>query len=76
MFLQRPPACSVGAAQRGSLNALYQAGAVVGGMASAWLYAFRADFMANSVVAAALLALSGSLLWNLTRIKTPITVDI
>ncbi len=70
----------VGAAQRGSLNAilnaLYQTGAAVGGMASAWLYAFRADFIANSAVAAALLALSGFMLWNITRIKTPVTVDI
>lgn len=70
----------VGAAQRGSLNAilnaLYQTGAAVGGMASAWLYAFRADFVANSVVAAALLALSGFMLWNITRIKTPIMVDV
>jgi hypothetical protein len=48
----------------------------VGGMASAWLYAFRADFMANSVVAAALLGLSGFMLWNITRIKTPVTADI
>jgi predicted MFS family arabinose efflux permease len=70
----------VGVAQRGSLNAilnaLYQTGAAVGGMASAWLYAFRTDFMANSVVAAALLALSGFMLWNITRIKTPVTADI
>ena len=70
----------VGAAQRGSLNAilnaLYQTGAAVGGMVSAWLYAFRADFIANSAVAAVLFVLSGLMLWNITRIKTPAPVPV
>jgi predicted MFS family arabinose efflux permease len=62
----------VAAAQRGSLNAslnaLYQTGGTVGGMASAWLYAFRPDYLANAGVACALFAVSGAMLWSVTRI--------
>jgi hypothetical protein len=65
----------VAAAQRGSLNAIlnavYQTGATVGGIASAWLYGARADFTANAVVASALLAASALLLWRLTKLKAP-----
>jgi predicted MFS family arabinose efflux permease len=65
----------VAAAQRGSLNAIlnavYQTGATVGGIASAWLYGARADFVANAVVASALLAASALLLWRLTKLKQP-----
>jgi predicted MFS family arabinose efflux permease len=61
----------VPAAQRGSLNALmnaiYQTGATAGGVASAWLYGFRGDFTANSLVAAVLLAVSGYSLWLISR---------
>src|SRR5260221_14642736 len=43
----------VSASQRGSLNAMlnavYQTGATIGGLARAWLYGFRADFTANAV---------------------------
>lgn len=63
----------VAAAQRGSLNAalnaLYQTGATVGGLASAWLYGFRADFLANAVVSSAVFAASALMLWSITRIK-------
>jgi len=64
----------VPAGQRGSLNAtlnaVYQTGATVGGFASAWLYAFRADFTANAAVAAAVFATSALMLWGITKIKT------
>lgn len=63
----------VAAAQRGSLNAIlnaiYQTGASIGGLASAWLYGFRADFLANAVVSAALFAAAAFMLLNVTRIK-------
>ena len=65
----------VGAAQRGSLNAvlnvIYQTGASVAGVAGAWLYAFSPDFMANSAVACGLFAASGLMLWGITRLKPP-----
>ncbi|HWK45234.1 MAG TPA: MFS transporter [Stellaceae bacterium] len=65
----------VSAAQRGSLNAVlnavYQTGATLGGLASAWLYGFRADFAANAVVSSALLMASAFMLWSITRIKEP-----
>ena len=61
------------AAQRGSLNAtlnaVYQTGATIGGFASAWLYAFRADFSANVAVASAVFAASALMLWSITKIK-------
>jgi len=63
----------VPAGQRGSLNAtlnaVYQTGATLGGFASAWLYAFRADFMANAAVAAVVFATSALMLWGITKIK-------
>jgi predicted MFS family arabinose efflux permease len=63
----------VAASQRGSLNAIlnavYQTGAAVGGLASAWLYGFRADFSANAVVASIVFVVSGLMLWKITRIK-------
>jgi predicted MFS family arabinose efflux permease len=69
----------VGAAQRGSLNALlnalYQSGAALGGMASAWLYALRADFTANAAIAGFLFAASGLMLWGITRIRLPATAS-
>ncbi len=65
----------VSASQRGSLNAMlnavYQTGATIGGLASAWLYGFRADFTANAVVSSALFAASALILWRITRIKEP-----
>ncbi|MEA2741118.1 MAG: hypothetical protein QOH05_4425 [Acetobacteraceae bacterium] len=65
----------VSAAQRGSLNAMlnaiYQTGATLGGLASAWLYGFRADFMANAIVAWGLFAASAFMLWSITRIRVP-----
>jgi predicted MFS family arabinose efflux permease len=62
----------VSAAQRGSLNAtlnaLYQTGATLGGLASAWLYGFHADFTANAVVSAALFAAAALMLWRITTL--------
>ncbi len=61
----------VPAAQRGSLNAMmnaiYQTGATLGGLASAWLYAVRPDFAANAAAAALLFVLSGASLWRIAR---------
>jgi hypothetical protein len=69
----------VAASQRGSLNAtlnaVYQSGATLGGLASAWLYGFRADFTANAIVASAVFAASALMLWSITRIKVPAAVD-
>ena len=63
----------VSASQRGSLNALlnavYQTGASMGGLASAWLYAFRPDFTANAVVSSMVFAASALMLWSITKIK-------
>jgi predicted MFS family arabinose efflux permease len=63
----------VPAGQRGSLNAtlnaVYQTGATMGGLASAWLYAFRADFTANAGAASIIFAASALMLWNITRIR-------
>lgn len=65
----------VAASQRGSLNAVlnavYQTGATVGGIASAWLYGARQDFLANAILASALLAVSAALLWRLTKVSEP-----
>jgi len=65
----------VSASQRGSLNAtlnaVYQTGATAGGLASAWLYGFRADFLANAVVSSAVFAASALMLWSITKIKEP-----
>jgi predicted MFS family arabinose efflux permease len=62
----------VSASQRGSLNAmlnaLYQTGATVGGLASAWLYGLRADFTANALVSSIVFAASALMLWSITRI--------
>jgi len=61
----------VPAAQRGSLNAIlnaiYQTGATMGGLASAFLYVLRPDFTANAVAAAILFVVSGASLWRITR---------
>jgi predicted MFS family arabinose efflux permease len=66
----------VSASQRGSLNAtlnaVYQTGATIGGFASAWLYAFRADFTANAAVSSAVFAASALMLWSITKIKLPV----
>jgi predicted MFS family arabinose efflux permease len=63
----------VPAAQRGSLNAMmnaiYQTGATIGGMASAWLYSLRPDFAGNAVVACGLLGVAGLMLRRITRIE-------
>ena len=63
----------VGAAQRGSLNAImnaiYQTGGTVGGMASAWLYAARPDYLANGLVAGGLFVGSGVMLWSIARTR-------
>jgi predicted MFS family arabinose efflux permease len=65
----------VSASQRGSLNAMlnavYQTGATVGGLAGAWLYGFRADFTANAVVSSVIFATSALMLWSITRLKEP-----
>lgn len=65
----------VSASQRGSLNAtlnaVYQTGATIGGLASAWLYGFRADFTANAIVSSAVFAASALMLWGITKIKEP-----
>jgi predicted MFS family arabinose efflux permease len=62
----------VSAAQRGSLNAvlnaLYQTGATLGGLASAWLYGLRADFTANAVISSAVFATSALMLWSIPKI--------
>lgn len=61
----------VEAARRGTLNsvmnALYQTGASIGGVASALLYALRPDFGANALVAGGLFATASALLWSITR---------
>lgn len=55
-------------AERGSLNAMlnaiFQTASAIGGAASAWLYTARPDFIANSVVSAALFAIASLLLWS------------
>jgi predicted MFS family arabinose efflux permease len=65
----------VSASQRGSLNAMlnavYQTGATIGGLASAWLYGFRADFTANAVVSSIVFVASALMLWSITKIKKP-----
>lgn len=67
----------VPAGQRGSLNAtlnaVYQTGATMGGLASAWLYAFRDDFSANAATASIIFAASALMLWNITRIKDEVS---
>jgi predicted MFS family arabinose efflux permease len=59
------------ASQRGSLNAvlnaIYQTGATMGGLASAFLYGLRADFTANAGVSAALFVVCGVSLWRVVR---------
>ena len=63
----------VAAAQRGSLNAIlnaiYQTGGTLGGIASAGLYALRPDFTANASIAAGLFFASGLMLWRITHIE-------
>lgn len=58
-------------AERGSLNsimnAIYQTGASLGGIASAWLYALRPDFWGNAVAAFALMAATAAMLSIVTR---------
>ncbi len=67
----------VSAAQRGSLNAMlnaiYQTGATVGGIASAWLYAFSPSFTANALAASLLFAVCGAMLWSITRLAVSAT---
>jgi predicted MFS family arabinose efflux permease len=64
------------ASQRGSLNAMlnavYQIGASIGGLASAWLYGFRTDFTANAFVSSVVFVASALMLWSITRINEPI----
>jgi hypothetical protein len=61
----------VSASQRGSLNAtlnaVYQTGASLGGLASAWLYGFRPDFTANVAVSSVVFVASALMLWSITR---------
>src|SRR5205823_2551026 len=63
----------VPAERRGSLNAtlnaVFQTGATIGGLASAWLYGFREDFTGNSLVSAIVFSASALMLWSITRIK-------
>lgn len=58
-------------AERGSLNsimnALYQTGASLAGVASAWLYALRPDFWGNALAAAALMAGTAVMLASVAR---------
>lgn len=65
----------VGAAQRGSLNAvlnvIYQTGASLAGAAGAWLYGVDPAFIANAAAACALFAASAAMLWCITRIGAP-----
>ena len=49
------------------LNAIYQTGATLGGLASALLYALRPDFAANAGASALLFVLSGAFLWRISR---------
>jgi predicted MFS family arabinose efflux permease len=62
----------VHASQRGSLNAIlnaiYQTGATLGGLASAWLYALRPDFTADALLAGLLFAGAAALLWTIPRL--------
>ncbi|WP_339483511.1 MFS transporter [Pseudomonas sp. RL_5y_Pfl2_73] len=63
----------VAASHRGSLNAAlnaaYQTGGTLGGLASAWLYSFRADFSANTVVASMVFLTSAFLLHSISKEK-------
>ncbi|MBN8872801.1 MAG: MFS transporter [Rhodospirillales bacterium] len=63
----------VPAARRGSLNAMlnatYQTGATLGGMASAWLYALHPGFGANALAAGLLLAGCGVMLRRVVRVQ-------
>jgi len=65
----------VSAAQRGSLNAIlnavYQTGASLGGLTSAWLYGFRSDFTANAATSFVLFVASALMLWRITRSTDP-----
>lgn len=60
-------------AERGSLNsimnAFYQTGASLGGVASAWLYALRPDFWGNALAAAALMAGTAAMLATVARAR-------
>jgi hypothetical protein len=64
----------VPAARRGSLNAvlnaIYQTGATLGGLASAWLYALRPDFTGDALLAGLLFAAAGFMLWTVPRLRT------
>lgn len=61
----------VPAAQRGSLNAIlnaiYQTGATLGALASAWLYGADPGFLANALAAAFLFLVSGLALGHIGR---------
>ncbi|MGE0718915.1 MAG: MFS transporter, partial [Alphaproteobacteria bacterium] len=63
----------VPATQRGSLNAimnaLYQAGATLGTLASAWLYAVSPGYYANVIAAAALLLLCSGCTGRIGRVR-------
>ena len=65
----------VAAAERGSLNAMinavYQVGATLGGVASAWLYGMDQGFWANAVASCLLFAASGAVLRTLSRPDEP-----
>lgn len=59
------------AAQRGSLNAvmnaIYQTGATVGALISAWVYGMQTNFTANAGVSALLFVVCGTSLWRVSR---------
>jgi MFS-type transporter involved in bile tolerance (Atg22 family) len=55
------------AAQRGSLNAIYQTGATAGALVSAWLYSLQTDFTSNATSSTALFVVSGLSLWQVAR---------
>jgi hypothetical protein len=61
----------VEASRRGSLNsslnAVYQTGGALGGLASAWLYGLNAGFFANVCAASLAFVASAFLLYGISR---------
>jgi hypothetical protein len=48
----------------------------LGGMASAWLYALRADFTANAIVSSTLFVAAALMLWRITRIEAAMPAPV
>ena len=57
--------CSLNA----TLNAIYQTGGTLGGIASAWLYGLRPDFIANAAVSSLIFLVSAAMLWSAARTR-------